>query len=233
MKNSEIIARMARLFKQEGFKASNSSQARALAGRKGTGVSSRIMEILLHVCCGPCAVYSLDALRAEDLLVNGLFYNPNVHPLAEYRRRLDTLERYAAAQEMPLRCEPGWPVEDWLRAVAGNEGPERCRFCYRIRLERSARICAGRGLSAFTTTLLYSKYQRHDWVRQEGERAAALFGVEFIYRDLRLGWKEGVRRSKELGMYRQQYCGCLLSERDRWGGRGWQGHQPRSGTPEP
>jgi predicted adenine nucleotide alpha hydrolase (AANH) superfamily ATPase len=179
------------------------------------------MDLLLHICCGPCTVFSLDALRAEGWLPAGLFYNPNIHPLAEYRRRLDALTPYAVAQGLPLRVEPGWPVEDWLRAVAGSQiaeplGPERCRYCYRLRLERTARLSRELGLPRFTTTLLYSRFQRHDWVREEGERAAGLSGVEFLYRDLRVGWKEGVRRSKEMGMYRQQYCGCLLSERERY-----------------
>ncbi len=178
------------------------------------------MDLLLHICCAPCTVYSLDALRAEGFCVRGLFSNPNIHPLAEYRRRLETLQAYAAAQGLPLEVEPGWPVERWLRAVAGreggDEGHERCRYCYRIRLELAATHCAEQGLRRFSTTLLYSKYQRHEWVREEGERAARLSGVEFLYRDLRVGWAEGVRRSKELAMYRQAYCGCLLSERERF-----------------
>jgi len=177
------------------------------------------MDLLLHICCAPCAVYSLDALRAEGLGVVGLFYNPNIHPLAEYRRRLDTLETYAEEAGLALRVEPGWPVEDWLRSVSGHEaapGRERCRYCYRVRLEHAARLCAELMLPRFSTTLLYSKYQQHDWIIEEGERAAEICGVEFLYRDLRAGWKEGVRRSKELGMYRQQYCGCLLSERERY-----------------
>ncbi len=174
------------------------------------------MDLLLHICCGPCTIYSLDAFRAEGFSALGLFYNPNIHPLAEYRRRLEALEGYGAAQGLPLRVEPGWPVEVWLRAVAGREGPERCRYCYRLRLEHAARLCGAERLGRFSTTLLYSKFQRHEWVREEGERAAGLFGVEFVYRDLRAGWKEGVRRSKEIGMYRQQYCGCLLSERERY-----------------
>lgn len=175
------------------------------------------MDLLLHICCGPCAVFCLDAFRAEGAAVQGLFYNPNIHPLTEYARRLETLHSYAAAQDLPLRVEPGWPVEDfWLQALVEGSGPERCRHCYRLRLEKAARLCRELNLSRFSTTLLYSKYQRHEWVREEGERAAELYSVEFLYRDLRVGWSEGVRRSKELGMYRQRYCGCLLSERERY-----------------
>jgi len=175
------------------------------------------MDLFLHICCGPCTIFSLDALRAEGFSVQGLFYNPNIHPFSEYRRRLEALAPYADAQQMPLHIEPGWPVEEWLRAVAGREGyPERCRYCYRARLTRAAQRCRELGLARFSTTLLYSRYQQHEWVREEGGRAAAAEGVEFLYRDLRVGWQEGVRRSKELGMYRQQYCGCLLSERDRY-----------------
>ena len=181
------------------------------------------MKLLLHICCAPCTVFSLDAFRAEGFDPVGLFYNPNIHPLAEYRRRLEALKTYAGSQGLPVRIGEGWPVELWLRAVAGREGPERCRYCYRLRLEQAAEVCADEGLARFSTTLLYSKFQRHEWVREEGERAAELHKVEFIYRDLRLGWKEGLRRTRELAIYRQRYCGCLLSERERFLGTGFVG----------
>jgi len=103
----------------------------------------------------------------------------------------------------------------WLRAVAGREG-ERCVFCWRIRLRKTAQLAAQRGFDGFTSSLLYSRHQDHAAIRELGERMAEETGHAFVYEDFRVFWQEGIRLSKEWGIYRQPYCGCCFSEYDRY-----------------
>ena len=173
------------------------------------------MKILLHICCGPCSIYPLRVLREGGDEVCGLFYNPNIHPYAEYRKRLDVIETYAGREGLEIIREEAYPLEDFFRQTVFRE-EQRCLACYRLRLSQAARIAAKGRFDAFTSTLLYSRYQKHDFIREIGEEAAGRHRVPFLYRDFREGWTEGVRVSKELGMYRQAYCGCVYSEKERF-----------------
>lgn len=173
------------------------------------------MKLLLHVCCGPCALYPLKVLRAEGHEVQGYFFNPNIHPYAEYVRRKETLAAYARSEGWPVIFAREYPVEEYFRMVAYREA-ERCHFCYVLRLRQAAGVAKHGGFKAFTTTLLVSPFQRHDLIREVGESVASEYGLTFAYRDFRAGFKEAVQRSKELGMYRQKYCGCLYSEKERF-----------------
>jgi epoxyqueuosine reductase len=116
---------------------------------------------------------------------------------------------------MPLLVRDDYDLEEFLANVAAAPG-ERCGYCYTSRLRVSAQVAAEQGFQAFTSSLLYSRYQRHDDIRTAGEQAGLEHGVPFLYQDFRPGWQEGIRTSKELGLYRQQYCGCVYSERDRY-----------------
>ena len=178
-------------------------------------MGDRTVKLLLHICCAPCTIYPLRVLRGEGNEVCGLFYNPNIHPYLEYKRRLDTLISYADQQGLETILEKDYPLDLFLRQVVFRE-EERCRHCYLIRLSQAARIAKRERFEAFTTTLLYSRYQKHDLIRKVAQQAAELEGIPFLYRDFREGWSEGVRISKESGMYRQPYCGCIYSERERY-----------------
>ena len=173
------------------------------------------LKILLHICCAPCTIYPLRILRKEGNEVCGLFYNPNIHPYLEYRRRFDTLVSYAGEERLAVIWEEAYPIEGFLRQVAFRE-EDRCRYCYHLRLSHAARIAKRERFDAFTTTLLYSRYQKHDLIREVAEDVAGSQGIPFLYRDFREGWSEGVRVSKEKGMYRQPYCGCIFSEKERY-----------------
>jgi predicted adenine nucleotide alpha hydrolase (AANH) superfamily ATPase len=175
-------------------------------------------HILLHTCCAPCSVYTVKELRREGARVSGYFYNPNIHPFTEFTRRLATLEEYAKVAVMPLAVDSGYELERFL-AGALPLGKDRCLFCYRMRLERTFEKAAEGGFDALTTTLLYSRYQRHDDIKRIGEELSGTFGIPFLYRDFRTGWQEGIEGSKKLGLYRQQYCGCIFSEKERYGGK--------------
>jgi len=173
------------------------------------------VKTLLHICCGPCSIHPLDRLRAEGCEVSGYFFNPNIHPFTEYRRRLETVEFYAARTGLPLIVAKDYPLQEYFRQVAYREA-ERCRLCYTLRLRQAAAVARRGKFEAFTTTLLVSPFQKHDLVRAAGEAAGREFGVPFLYRDFREGFKDAVKRSRDLGMYRQQYCGCVFSEHERY-----------------
>ncbi|NOY53658.1 MAG: epoxyqueuosine reductase QueH [Deltaproteobacteria bacterium] len=173
------------------------------------------MKLLLHICCGPCSVYPLDRLRRADREVTGYFFNPNIHPYREWKKRLATLVDYADSIDLPLKVREDDQLKEFLREVVFRE-EDRCRYCYRMRLASAAEEARAGNFDGFSTTLLYSIYQKHDLIRQIAEEAGEKAGVPFIYEDFRPGWKEGADRSRKLGMYRQPYCGCIYSEMERY-----------------
>ncbi|MCE5192203.1 MAG: epoxyqueuosine reductase QueH [Actinomycetia bacterium] len=168
--------------------------------------------MLLHACCGPCLLEPFDALSAEHE-VTVLYANPNIHPAEEYRHRRDTLMAYAASNGIDVIEEPYDPVT-WMRAVAGLERDqaERCRACFRLRLGIAARMAASLGMDAVATTLTVSPYQDQAAVAEAGATMAAEAGVAYLGGDFRDRYADATRRSRELGMYRQNYCGCMLSD---------------------
>lgn len=178
------------------------------------------MTILLHLCCGPCGLYPLRVLREEGHAVTAYFYNPNIHPLPEYLRRRAAAMQAACHAGVKLIMDEEDSAVSFFRATHGREQPGRegrCGVCQSMRLARAARVAWEQGFQGFTTSLLYSRHQDHDWIRQEGERLAdEQPGPIFLYRDFRAGWQEGIDTSKALGMYRQPYCGCLYSIEDRY-----------------
>ncbi len=173
------------------------------------------MNLLLHLCCAPCTLYPESVLRPQGMAVTGFFFNPNIHPYTEYRRRLDAVTAMASNLDLDLVIRDEYGLDEFLRAVAGRED-ERCEICYRIRLTKAAEAARTRGAGAYSTTLLYSVYQKHELVRRIGTEVGEAAGVPFYYEDFRPGWREGVARSRAMGLYRQSYCGCIYSERDRY-----------------
>ena len=173
------------------------------------------MNVLLHMCCANCAIYPIEILRGENHQVTGFFFNHNIHPYQEYRRRLETVHEYATRTGLKLIVRDEYLLEEFLGQVAQTPG-SRCDYCYRSRLEETARAAAEQGYDAFTSSLLYSRYQKHDTIRAWADEMAKRYDVAFLYRDFRTGWKEGINISKSMGLYRQQYCGCIYSEKDRY-----------------
>ncbi len=173
------------------------------------------MKVLLHACCGPCASYSVEALRKAGHQVYGYFYNPNIHPSQEYQRRLESFKQLAEEADLPLLPTGDYDFQQWLRQAAYRE-QVRCRLCYQQRLEQTARLAKHGKFDAFTTTLLISPYQQHEAIREVGEALAAQYETPFLYMDFRPGFKRSVELSKQYGLYRQQYCGCIYSEAERY-----------------
>lgn len=208
------------------------------------------MRILTHVCCGPCSITVLQRLREMGHDSTAFFFNPNIHPLAEYLRRREGAAQVALHLAMPVIFADTLPEQEqrytdpwidgeaawdrsfftgkhaaapppavnpavWLKATAGR-GRERCLFCWRTRLAQTAKTAALRGYEGFTSSLLYSRYQDHEAIRQIGEALSEEYGLAFVYEDFRVYWQEGIRISKEWDIYRQQYCGCVFSEYERY-----------------
>lgn len=173
------------------------------------------MRILLHTCCGPCSLFPLQQLRTAGHDVTGFFYNHNIHPYQEYVRRRDTAIQMADQESLPLIIRDDYDLEGFLVNVAA-EPDKRCSYCYSSRLRATAAAAVEGGFDGFTASLLYSRYQKHEEIRALGEKIGGELGITFYYEDFRSGWQEGIRLSRELGLYRQQYCGCIYSEKERY-----------------
>jgi len=176
------------------------------------------MHLLLHICCGPCLLFPIKRLKELAMPVTGFFYNPNIHPYMEYERRIEALQTVAWLHDLPvIYSEKGYGLRSWLQSVAGNmDFGKRCLGCYEMRLLETAKHAKVKGFTHFSTTLLYSRYQNHEAICRIAEEVAQKTGVEFYYEDFRRGWQEGQEMAKELGIYRQAYCGCVLSEEERY-----------------
>ena len=173
------------------------------------------MNLLLHICCAPCTIYPLQTLRGLEIEVTGYFYNPNIHPFREYEKRKNTLIEYTQASHLKVIYNDRYDLKLFLDRTS-PWGADRCRACYTLRLEAAAREAKSLQFDAFSTTLLYSRFQKHDWIKEVGEETGKRFEVPFHYQDFRPGWDEGVQKSKEMGLYRQPYCGCIFSEQERF-----------------
>jgi len=174
-------------------------------------------RLLLHICCGPCASATIPFWRQKGVDSVGLFFNPNIHPLLEYRRRLTGAREVAEMSRVELVTDEAYDPEAWFTSLAGEAGT-RCSRCIGLRLERAAREAATLGCDAFSTSLSISPWQDHEAIREGGTEAARRHGVSFLYEDLRPRYRESRHQARELDLYRQQYCGCILSEWERYRG---------------
>lgn len=173
-------------------------------------------DILVHACCAHCLGKLLAALRAgpEAWAPTVFWWNPNIHPLIEFRRRLKAVKMLVERAGLPLIADETYGLVDFCRAVHGHEAaPERCRECYALRLGRTAQRARAAGCPVFTSTLVTSRHQDHELIRAAGEAAGAAAGVEFLYLDARAA--EADPRLVHM-LYHQQYCGCVFSEYDRY-----------------
>ncbi|MBO5415659.1 MAG: epoxyqueuosine reductase QueH [Clostridia bacterium] len=180
-------------------------------------------KLLLHACCAPCSSYVLEYL-SEYFDITLYFYNPNISPESEFAFRAEELARLIG--EMPLRGEPQLVVSNYNSAEFYNaveryeaeaEGGARCKICYRLRLERSAKYASEKGFDYFTTTLSISPYKNSVWLNEIGAELSEKYGVDYLFSDFkkRNGYKRSCELSEEYGLYRQNYCGCEYSKREQ------------------
>lgn len=170
------------------------------------------MRLLVHACCAPCSIPALRHFAGEDTLY--LYYNPNVHPFREYRSRLDSWLQLMQEERLTHRVL-GYEPEEWMRTVAFHE-ERRCELCYRLRLGKAAEVAAQEGCEALTTTLFASPYQKHELLEREGEEAGMSAGIRFVVWDGSAYYRQARQEARDRGLYAQSYCGCLLSERERY-----------------
>ena len=174
------------------------------------------MKLLLHTCCAPCSVYCIDSLREEGIEPTVYWYNPNIHPYMEYKARRDCLKEYTKNIGVEAIFEEDYGLDKFCKEVV-QDLQNRCSlYCYPVRLEQTAKYAKENGYNAFSTTLLVSPYQNHEKLIEVGNQMAKKYDIEFLYRDFRVGFREGQAKARELGLYMQKYCGCIFSEEDRY-----------------
>ena len=173
------------------------------------------MKTLLHVCCAPCAISCIESLRGEGIEPTGFWYNPNIHPLTEYKARKNALADYAQTIGLKLVMQGAYGLRPFISGVF-PEFDSRCSYCYRIRFEETARYASENSFDSFTSTLLISPYQNHALMVALAQEAAQKYGVQFLYRDFRPLFQEGQQKARALGLYMQKYCGCIFSEEERY-----------------
>jgi len=172
-------------------------------------------RLLLHICCGACATHVIDLLKNEYYLI-GIFYNPNIDTLEEFFKRLDASARVCTAHSMMLWVPPYLP-QPWINSIKGMElepeGGKRCATCFHHRLEYTARTAHQASIPVFTTTLTVSPHKNSHIINKIGDNLSSRYDVSFLSHDFKKkdGYKQSVQKSKELGLYRQNYCGCSFS----------------------
>ena len=176
------------------------------------------MKLLMHTCCAPCSVYCIKALKEENIKPDLFWFNPNIHPYMEYKARRDCLIEYSKRDDIDLNLiiKDDYGLDEFCKNVIGSL-ETRCRdYCYKVRLEETVRFAKENGYDAFTSTLFVSIYQNHDEMKRICEELAKKYDIEFLYRDFRVGFREGQAEAREQGLYMQKYCGCVFSEEDRY-----------------
>ena len=172
-------------------------------------------QILLHMCCGPCSLHVIDDLRElfGDIDIQGLYANPNIHPREEFERRLENARKAAEYKKIKFEHLSDYDQNRW--EFFDGEQSSRCEMCYNLRMEMAAKYAMENGFKVFSTTLIVSPYQNHLKIYEAGKRAAEKYGIEFCYYDFSVNFRKGQQQAKEIGLYRQKYCGCLPSKEYR------------------
>ena len=174
------------------------------------------MKLILHTCCAVCLGGVREVLEPDAEPV-ALFFNPNIHPLLEFRKRMRAIEVYFERDPVDHIVDGNYGLETFLDGVPKVK-KDRCARCYRMRLERTAREAVRAGADAFATTLTVSRHQDHAVIREVAEDVSRAHGVPFYYRDWRPAHEAGVEKARRMSLYRQQYCGCIYSEAERFQG---------------
>ena len=193
-----------------------------LTGNRSSATANRI---LLSVCCAPDATHSINALRESGWEPVAFFHNPNVHPFAEYQKRSKEMQRVAEAFNVVNIAKVPWDAGEWFKSVkqyaAEKEGGKRCELCFMYRMEAGAKKAKELGINIFTSTLTISPHKNAKLINSLGKAAAEKYGIEYLETDLKKkdGFKISIELSKQLSLYRQNYCGCsysLLESRKRF-----------------
>lgn len=176
---------------------------------------ARKENVILHACCAPCAAHVIDILSVT-YNVSVLFYNPNIYPEAEFNKRYDAVYKLCSVKGSELIVFENSPGQ-WFEAVKGfedePEGGRRCRLCIEMRLKTSAEVALKRKTEQFATTLTISPHKNMETIHAVGRSVATEYGLNFLDTDFRKddGFRKSCLQSRQLGLYRQRYCGCMFS----------------------
>lgn len=170
----------------------------------------------MHTCCAPCSVYCIDELRKDRIEPTVYWYNPNIHPYMEYKLRRDCVKEYTKSINVQSIFEEEYGLDEFCKKVVGNLKARCINYCYPVRLRKTFEYAKNNGYDTVTTTLLYSIYQNHDFIKNYCEKLSIEYGVDFLYKDFRSGFWEGHQKAHDLGLYMQKYCGCIFSEEIRY-----------------
>ena len=173
------------------------------------------MKVLMHTCCAPCSVYCIESLKKENIEPILYWYNPNIHPYMEYKQRRDTLKEYSRLIGIETIFNNEYGLKEFCKNVVDDLENRCSNYCYRVRLEQTVKYAKENGFDAFTTTLLVSPYQKHEEIKKICEELSKKYNISFLYRDFRIGFREGQVKARELGLYMQKDCGCIFSEEER------------------
>lgn len=184
--------------------------------------ADKVPTLLLHSCCAPCSSYVLETL-SNHFKITVFYYNPNIYPEEEYWKRAEEQKRFL--QSLPAKypisfADSHFAPSEFYEAVRGQEkipeGGERCFACYRLRLTHTARKAKMEGMDYFTTTLTISPLKNAEKLNEIGEELAQEMGISWLPCDFKKknGYKRSTELSKEYGLYRQNYCGCVFSMRE-------------------
>lgn len=188
------------------------------------------MNILFHICCSNCNLFPFRIVKEEGHSFSGFWYNPNIHPYEEYSLRLESLRKLSAMWDIHVQYIEDYRPADYFKMFGYKNVipdqvrndtlpfpafPDRCRSCYLLRLEKTAEHAKTTGLEAFSTTLLISPYQDFEQIVSTGNRLADKYNISFYYKDFRPYFREAMNLARELGLYRQKYCGCIFSREER------------------
>ena len=174
------------------------------------------MKLLMHTCCAPCSVYCIDKLREEGIEPTVYWYNPNIHPYTEYKARRDCLKEYTKSINIQAIYEEEYGLDEFCKEAVKNLNARCVNYCYPVRLRKTFEYAKEHGYDTVTTTLLYSIYQKHDFIKKLMEQYSKEYGIDFLYRDFRVGFWQGHQKAHDLGLYMQKYCGCIFSEEMRY-----------------
>ena len=171
------------------------------------------MKTLLHTCCAPCSIECIPYFEKDELTL--FWFNPNIPPALEYKNRLNALREYTKQINVSLVEKENYELLSFIKNTIDDVN-NRCDYCYKVRLEATAKYAHDNGFEAFSTTLLISPYQNHDKLKDLGNEYATKYNIKFHYFDPRENFKRGQIKAKEQGVYIQKYCGCIYSESLRY-----------------
>jgi len=190
-------------------------------------------KLLLHICCAVCACSLAKKFREEKTAVIGYFYNPNIHPFQEFQKRLRAVEVFAEQEKLEVCYDKEYGLDKFMEAVnphaksyklSSPDAPDgdrdfaslRCLKCYEMRLLQTAQKAKQLGCDEFTSTLIISPQQRQKDIRRLGDEISKSAGIKFRYEEVTELYPKSKEMAKKRMLYRQQYCGCIFSEAERY-----------------